>query len=68
MVCVLIRIGDFEFTSVWDGVFYKKLSRYPAITDWEKWTIIEFVEYEASYGRVCKKRLCRHLGLVRESI
>ena len=51
---MLIRIGDFEFTEVWDGVFYKKLSRYPAVSDWEKRNIIEFVEYEALYGRACK--------------
>ena len=43
---MLIRIGDFEFTEVWDGVFYKKLSNYPQITDWEIRTIIEFIEYE----------------------
>ncbi len=49
-----IKIGDFEFTSVWDGVFYKKLSQYPAISDWEKRNIIEFVEYEASHGRTCE--------------
>lgn len=47
---MLIKIGDFEFTSVWDGVFYKKLSRYPNISDWEKRTIIEFVDYENAYG------------------
>ena len=23
---MLIKIGDFEFTAVWDGVLYKKLS------------------------------------------
>ena len=51
---MLIKIGDFEFTSVWDRVFYKKLSHYPAISDWEKRNIIEFVEYEASYGRECQ--------------
>ena len=51
---MLIKIGDFEFTSVWDGVFYKKLSRYPAVSDWEKRNIIEFVEYEASHGRECR--------------
>ena len=51
---MLIKIGDFEFTEVWDGVFYKKLSQYPAISDWEKRTIIEFVEYEASHGRQCQ--------------
>ena len=51
---MLIKIGNFEFTSVWDGVFYKKLSGYPTITDWEKRNIIEFVEYEASHGRTCE--------------
>jgi hypothetical protein len=51
---MLIKIGDFEFTSVWDGVYYKKLSRYPNISDWEKRTIIEFVDYEASHGRDCE--------------
>lgn len=50
---MLIKIGNFEFTEVWDGVFYKKLSQYPAISDWEKRNIIEFVEYEASHGREC---------------
>lgn len=28
---MLIKIGDFEFTEVWDGAFYKKLSAYPKI-------------------------------------
>ena len=51
---MLIKIGDFEFTAVWDGVLYKKLSQYPAISDWEKRTIIEFIEYEASHGRECE--------------
>lgn len=30
---MLIQIGDFDFTEVWDGVLYKKLSHYPAISD-----------------------------------
>ena len=47
---MLIKIGDFEFTEVWDGVFYKKLSNYPNISDWEIRTIIEFIEYEKKYG------------------
>lgn len=51
---MLIKIGDFEFTEVWDGVLYKKLSQYPYISDWEKRNIIEFVEYEASHGRKCQ--------------
>ena len=29
---MLIRIGEFDITECWDGVFYKKLSRYPEIT------------------------------------
>ena len=28
-----IKIGNFEFTEVWDNVLYKKLSHYPAVTD-----------------------------------
>ena len=51
---MLIKVGDFEFTVVWDGVLYKKLSQYPVISDWEKRNIIEFVEYEASHGRECR--------------
>lgn len=50
---MLIKIGDFECTEVWDGVFYKKLSNYPQVSDWEIRTIIEFVEYENKYGREC---------------
>ena len=50
---MLIKVGDFEFTEVWDGVLYKKLSDYPQITDWEIRTLIEFIEYEKMYGREC---------------
>lgn len=50
---LLIKIGDFEFTEVWDGVLYKKLSNYPEISDWEIRNIIEFIEYEKSHGREC---------------
>ena len=50
---MLIKLGDFEFTEVWDGVLYKKLSNYPNISDWEIRTIIEFIEYEKKYGRTC---------------
>ncbi|MDD2647612.1 MAG: hypothetical protein PHI27_04195 [Eubacteriales bacterium] len=49
-----IKIGNFEYTEVWDGVLYKKLSRYPQVTDWEIRTIIEFIEYERKHGRSCK--------------
>ena len=51
---MLIKIGDFECTKVWDGVFYKKLSNYPKISKWEIRTIIEFIEYEKRYGRECE--------------
>ena len=46
---MVIKIGDFECTMVWDGVFYKKLSNYPQISEWEIRTIIEFIEYERKY-------------------
>ena len=51
---MIIKVGNFECTEVWDGVFYKKLSRYPQITDWELRTIIEFIEYVRKYGRECR--------------
>lgn len=51
---MLIKVGDFECTEVWDGVFYKKLSEYPQVSDWELRTIIEFIEYENRYGRKCE--------------
>lgn len=50
---MLIKVGNFEYTEVWDGVFYKKLSNYPHISDWEIRNIIEFIEYENKYGRKC---------------
>ena len=50
---MLIKVGKFEFTEVWDGVLYKNLSDYPNITDWELRTLTEFAEYENSHGRSC---------------
>lgn len=41
---MLIKVGDFEFTEVWDGVLYKKLSNYPQITDWEIRNLIEIID------------------------
>jgi len=49
-----IEIGDFEFTECWDGVLYKKLSHYPAISDWEIQTILDFIAYEKENGRECE--------------
>ncbi len=51
---MLIKIGNFEYTEVWDGVLYKKLSNYPDITPYELKTIAAFMEYEAFWGRECK--------------
>ena len=48
-----IKIIKDEFSAVWDGVFYKKLSDYPNISDWEIRTLIEFIDYEKLYGRDC---------------
>lgn len=50
---MLIKIGNFDCTEVWDGCFYKKLSDYPQVSDWEIRTIIEFIDYENKYGRKC---------------
>lgn len=50
---MLIKVGNFEFTEVWDGVLYKKLSNYPAISDWEVRTILAFIDYEKAHGREC---------------
>ncbi len=67
---MLIKIGDFEYTEVWDGVLYKKLSNYPQISDWEIRTIIEFVEYEKKYGResVIECENSNVLDIIRESM
>ncbi len=50
---MLIKIGNHEFTEVWDNVLYKKLSAYPEINNWEMRNIIEFIDYERMYGREC---------------
>lgn len=48
-----IVIRGEDCSEVWDGVFYKKLSQYPSITDWEMKTLIDFMEYEESWERTC---------------
>ena len=50
---MIIKIGRFEFTEVWDGVLYKNLSDYPNITDWELQTVLDFIAYEENCGRSC---------------
>ena len=48
-----IRIGRFDCSECWDGVFYKALSRYPEITSWEIQTVLDFIRYEEDNGRSC---------------
>jgi len=62
---LLIKIGDVEYTGVWDNVLYKRLSHYPDITDWEIRNIIEFIQYEKKYGRDCKIE-CENKKLLRQ--
>ena len=51
---MLIKIGQFDVTECWNGVFYKKLSRFPDITDWEMQTVLDFIAYEKANGRRCR--------------
>ena len=51
---MLIKIGRFDITECWDGVFYKALSDYPNISDWEMQTVADFIRYEEQNGRQCK--------------
>lgn len=46
---MLIKIGAFDISECWDGVFYKKLSEFPQITDWEIQNILAFM----SHGKKC---------------
>ena len=48
-----IKIGEFDCTECWDGVFYKKLSNYPAISEWEIQNVFDFEHYEKQNGRDC---------------
>lgn len=63
MNALLIKIGEYEFTEVWDGVLYKKLSRYPLVSDWEMRTLVEFIEYEERNGRECRLE-CENTALL----
>ena len=41
-----IKIGEFDRTECWDGVFYKKLANYPVISEWEIQNVLDFEHYE----------------------
>ena len=51
---MLIKIGKYTCSECWDGVFYKTLSSYPDITEWEIQSILDFTRYEEENGRSCK--------------
>jgi hypothetical protein len=48
---MIIHIGNHDFTELWDWVYYKALSNYPNISDWEIKNIIDFINYENLYNR-----------------
>ena len=49
-----IKIGSFDITECWDGVFYKTLSEYPQITDWEIQNVLDFIRYEKNMDDLVK--------------
>lgn len=48
---MIINLDKHDFSIMWHGVYFKALSDYPSITDWEMKSIIDFIEYERSKGR-----------------
>lgn len=53
---MIIYIGNHEFTELWDGIYYKALSNYPNVSDWEIKNIIDFIKYEKLYNRITELR------------
>lgn len=52
-----IVFGHFDFTGCRDGVLYKKLSRYPAVSDREVQNVLDFTAYETAHGRDCPEKI-----------
>lgn len=48
---MILNIAKHDFSIIWEGVYYKALSDYPDISDWEIKSIIEFIDYENEHGR-----------------
>lgn len=46
-----LNINNHDFSIIWEGIYYKALSDYPNITDWEIKTIQSFIEYEKKHNR-----------------
>lgn len=70
-----IKIGNFDCTECWDGVFYKKLSAFPKITErliLRRWTeadtesleVIRNVFCGSECYAVCKKEGNKAIGAV----
>ena len=51
---MLIKIGKYSCSEVWDGVFYKTLADDPKISDWEIQSVLDFISYEENNGRECR--------------
>lgn len=49
---MIINLDKHDFSIIWNGVYYKALSDYPNITDWEIKSIIDFITYEKSNNRI----------------
>lgn len=48
---MIINIGNYQFSELWDGIYYKALSNYPNVSDWEIKNIIDFIKYEKLNNR-----------------
>lgn len=51
---MIVDIGKYEYSIIWDGVYQHALSDYPNISKWELKQLILFVEYEEANGRITK--------------
>lgn len=48
---MILNIANHDFSIIWEGVYYKALSNYPNLSNWEIKSIIEFMDYENEHGR-----------------
>ena len=46
-----IDINGHEFSILWDGTYYKALSNYPNISEWEMKSLIDFINYNNEHNR-----------------
>ncbi len=46
-----LKLGKFDFSEVWDGVYYKTLADYPRVGTNEMRDILDFIAYEKANGR-----------------